>query len=100
MLHDRLKEWRHICVRLVSVTGRIRCGEQFAHRETVLCARINDWKIELLVGCLQLNEKVENHIDDAMRLRVFSVDLVNNNDRLEFVFQRLAQDKTRLRLRS
>src|SRR3954468_23215003 len=33
-----------------------------------------------------------------MRPRVFSVDLVNYNDWLEFVFKRFAQNKTRLRL--
>ena len=34
-----------------------------------------------------------------MRSCVFSVDLINDNDRLEFVLQRLAQNKARLRLR-
>src|SRR5438132_13073439 len=86
MLHDRLKEGRH--VRAVFV--------QLARGKTVFRARINDWEIELLVCCFQLNKKIENHIDDSVRPCVFSVDLVYDNDRLEFVFQCLAQDKTRV----
>ena len=89
MLHDCLKQGRHIFVFFVQLT----------HGNTVLRASVNDWKIELLVGGLQFNEKIENHVDDLMRPCVFSVDLVNYDDWLEFVFKRLAQNKTRLRLR-
>jgi hypothetical protein len=71
---------------------------QLTHGNTVLRASVNDWKIELFVGGLQFNEKIENHVDDLMRPRVFSVDLVNYDDRLQFIFQGLAQHKTRLRL--
>src|SRR5215472_17654795 len=100
MLNDRFKKRRHISIVLASAMGRIGCGGQLARGEPVLRTRVDNWKIELLVRCLQLNEKIENHIDDLMRLCVFSVDLVNDNDRLEFVFKRLAQDKACLRLRS
>src|SRR5215469_1731137 len=100
MLNDRFKKRRHISIVLVSAMGRIGCGGQLARGEPVLRTRVDNWKIELPVGGLQLNEKIEHHIDDLMRPRVFSVNLVNNNNRLEFVFQRLAQDKARLRLRS
>ena len=100
MLHDRLKKRRHVFVVFMSAIGRIRCGEQLAHGKPFLCARVNDWEIELLVGCLQLNKKIENHIDDSMRPRIFPVDLVDDNDRLQFVLERLAQNETGLRLRS
>src|SRR5437870_8664465 len=88
MLHDRLKERRHVFVVFV----------QFAHGKTVLRARVDDWKIELLVGRFQFDEEIENLVQDFVRARVFSVDLVDDNNRLQFVLQRLAQDKTRLRL--
>ena len=70
------------------------------HGEAVLRARVDDREIELLVGRFELNEKIENHIDNLMRSRVFSVDLVNHKDRLKSVFQCLAQDETCLRLRA
>src|SRR5437667_956989 len=88
MLHDRLKERRHVLVVFV----------QFAHGKTVLRAGVNDWEIELLVGCFKFDEEIENLVQDFMRTRVFSVDLVDDNNRLQFVLQRLAQNKTRLRL--
>src|SRR5438105_133921 len=100
MLHDCFEKRSHVCVVLVSAMGRIRRGDQLPRGKTVLRAGVNNWKIELLICCLQLNEKIENHIDDLMRLYVFSVYLVDDDDRLEFVFERLAQDKARLGLRS
>src|SRR5262245_18296183 len=72
---------------------------QLADGEPALRACIYDWKIELLVSCFELDKKIENHVDDLMRSCVFSVDFVNDNDWLEFVFERLAQDKTCLSLR-
>src|SRR4029077_9440574 len=88
MLHDRLKKRRHVFVVFV----------QFAHGKTVLRARVNDWEIELLVGRLQFDEEIEYLVQDFVWPRVFSVDLVDDNDRLQFVLHRLAQNKTRLRL--
>src|SRR5205823_7014612 len=89
MLHDCFKKRRHIFVIFV----------QLAHGKTVLCAGINDWEIELLIGRFQLDKKIEDDVEDLVWTRIFSVDLVDDNNRLQFVFQRLAQNKTRLRLR-
>src|ERR1051326_4983586 len=100
MLHDRFKKRRHVSAVCMSAMGRSRRGGQLARGKTVLCAGVNNWKIELLVGCLQVNKEIENPVEDLMRLCVFPVDLVNHNDRLESVFKRLAQDKACLRLRS
>ena len=54
----------------------------------------------MLICRLQLDEKIEDHVDDLMRARIFSVDLVDDDDRLQFVLHRLAQDKARLSLRT
>src|SRR5204863_6808750 len=88
MLHDRLEKRRHVFVAFV----------QFAHGKTVLRAGVNNREIELLVGRFQFDEEIENLVQDFVWARVFSVDLVDDNNRLQFVLQRLAQDKTRLRL--
>ena len=88
MLHNRLKKRRHVFVVFV----------QFAHGKPVLRAGVNNREIKLLVGCFQFDEEIENLVQDLVRERVFSVDLVDDNNRLQFVFQRLAQNKTRLRL--
>src|SRR5207237_449521 len=88
MLHNRLKERRHVFVVFV----------QFAYGKTVLRAGVNNREIKLLIRRFQFDEKIENLVQDFVRARVFSVDLVDDNNRLQFVLQRLAQDKTRLRL--
>src|SRR5436309_10310342 len=69
MLHDRLKERRHVFVVFV----------QFAHGKTVLRACVNDWEIELLVGRLQFDEEIEYLVQDFVWPRVFSVDFVDHN---------------------
>src|SRR5205823_5740895 len=89
MLDDRLKERRHVLVVFMQLT----------HSKAILRARVNDWEIELLIARFQFDKKIENHVDDPMRSCVFSIDLIDDNDRLEFVLQRLAQNKARLRLR-
>src|SRR5437762_609482 len=68
--HDCFKKRRHVVAVVV----------QFAHGVTVFGARINDREIELVIGCLQFNKKIENHVDDPMRSCVFSVDLIDDND--------------------
>src|SRR5262249_45941895 len=88
VLHDRLKERCHVLIVFV----------QFARGKTLRCAGINNGEIELLVSGLQFNKEIENFIQDFVRARVFSVDLVDDNNRLHFVLQRLAQNKTCLRL--
>src|SRR6266511_3418882 len=90
MLHNRLEKRRHVFVVFV----------QFAYGKTVLRAGVNDWEIELLVGRFQFDEEIENLVQDFVRARVFSVDLIDDNNRLQFVLHRLAQNKTGLRLRS
>ena len=50
MLHNRLKERRHVFVVFV----------QFAHGKTVLRARVNDREIELLISRFQFDEEIEN----------------------------------------
>ena len=47
---------------------------------------------------LEFDEEIENHVEDFVRTRVFAVDLVDDDDRLDLVLQRLAQNETRLRL--
>src|ERR1700682_5177517 len=90
MLHDGLEKRRHVLAVVV----------QLAESETVLGTGINDWEIELRVRGLELDKEIENHVEDLVRTRVFPVDLVDDDDWLEVIFHRLAQDKTRLRLRS
>src|SRR5437867_5458647 len=86
MLHNRLEKRRHIFAVFV----------HFAHGKTVFRAGVNDWEIELLISRLQLDEEIENLVQDFVRARVFPVDLINDNNRLQFVLHRLAQNKTRL----
>src|SRR6266480_7665727 len=90
MSNDRLKERRHIFIILV----------QLANGVTILCTCVNNWEIELLIARLKLNKKVEHGVQNLVRPRIFSVDLVDDDDWLQFVLHGLAQNKTRLRLRA
>src|ERR1041384_640555 len=80
---DRLKKRNHI----PALIGQI------SFRESFLCARVNNRKIELFVGGFQFNEKIKNEIEDFVRARMLSVDLVNDDDRLEMVFKCFSQNK-------
>ena len=48
----------------------------------------------------QLDEEIENHVEHLVRTRVFAIDFVDDDDRLDLVLERLSQNETRLRLRS
>src|SRR5438094_3216975 len=60
MLHNRLKERRHVFVVFV----------QFAYGKTVLRAGVNNREIKLLVRCFQFDEEIENLVQDFVRSRV------------------------------
>ena len=90
VLDDRLEERRHVFAVLVD----------FAHGEAVLGAGVDDREIELLVGGVELEEKIEDHVEHLVRAGVFAVDLVDDDDRLGAVLERLAQHEFRLRLRA
>src|SRR5204863_9139291 len=90
MLHNCFEKRRHVFVIFV----------QLAHGKAGLCAGVDDWEIKLIIGRLQLNKQIEDAVEDLVWTRIFPVDFVNNDEWLEFVFQRLAQNKARLSLRS
>ena len=53
----------------------------------------------MLLGRTQLVEQIEGVIDDPVRPRTGTIDLVDDDDRLESLRQRLARDEARLRHR-
>ena len=57
-------------------------------------------EVELLVRGVQLEKKLENHVQNLVGAGVFAVDLVDDDDRLEPVLHRLAKDEFGLRLRA
>src|SRR5256714_13171632 len=73
---------------------------QFAHGKTIPGAGVDDRKIELLIARFQFDEEIKDQVERFARFRVLSVDLVNDDDGLETILQRLAQNETSLRLRS
>src|SRR2546430_8173413 len=48
----------------------------------------------LLVGRFQLDEKIKHEIENFVRPRVLAIDLVDDDNRLGFVFERLSQNET------
>ncbi len=90
VFHDRFEERRHVFAVLVDL----------AHGEAVLGAGVNDREIELLVVRLQLDEEIEDHVEHLVRARVFAIDFVDDDDRLDLVLERFFEDETCLRLRA
>ena len=88
MLHDCLKEWRHVLAVFV----------QLAQGETVFGAGVNDREVELLVGGLELDKKIENHVEHLVWARIFPVDLIDDDDWLQPIFHGLAQNEAGLGL--
>src|ERR1700682_2446522 len=66
--HNRFEERCHVLVVVM----------QLAHGETVFGTGVNDREIELLIGGLQLDEKVEDHVEDFVGSRILPVDLVDD----------------------
>ena len=83
VLRDRLVEGLHRGALLVDlVLGKAGLG-----------ARVDDGEIELLVRGMKLQEELKDHVEDLVGISVVAVDLVDNNDRLEAVLQRLLEHK-------
>src|SRR6266403_3705336 len=90
VLNNGLEKRSHVFVLIV----------QFAHSKTIPGAGVDDRKIELLIARFQFDEEIEDQVERFARFRVLSVDLVNDDDGLETILQRLAQNETSLRLRT
>src|SRR5205823_6906263 len=90
MLNNGLEKRSHVFVLII----------QFAHGKTIPGAGVDDRKIELLIARFQFDEEIKDQVERFARFRVLSVDLVNDDDGLETILQRLAQNETSLRLRT
>src|SRR6266403_2235351 len=90
VLNNGLEKRSHVFVLII----------QFAHGKTIPGAGVDDRKIELLIARFQFDEEIEDQVERFARFRVLSVDLVNDDDGLETILQRLAQNESGLRLRT
>ncbi len=72
----------------------------FLHREAELGRGVDGGEIELLVGGVKFEEKLEDHVEHLVRPGVLAVDLVDDDDGLGADFERLAQHEFRLGLRA
>src|SRR5437899_3141813 len=90
MLNNGLEKRSHVLVLII----------QFAHGKTIPGAGVDDRKIELLIARFQFDEKIKDQVERFAWFGVLSVDLVNDDDSLETILQRLAQNESSLRLRT
>src|SRR5438477_8040059 len=90
MLNNGLEKRSHVFVLII----------QFAYGKTIPGAGVDDRKIKLLIARFQFDEEIKDQVERFARFRVLSVDLVNDDDGLETILQRLAQNETSLRLRT
>ena len=63
----------------------------------VASAGVKEGEIELFVVGSEIDEQIENIVMDLVRTSVRTVDLVDDDDRFEFEFQRLVEHETGLR---
>ena len=84
-----------MCLTMASKSGSMSAlFVQFALGVAVLRAGVDDWKIQLLVGGVELDKEVEDQVEHLVRAGIFAVDLVDDDDRLRAVFERLAQHES------
>ena len=96
LLDDRLVKRGH-----AGVAGLvIEMALPFLDGEAELGRGVDGGEIELRVGGVKFEEKLENHVEHLVRAGVFAVDLVDDDDRLGADFERLAQHELGLRLRA
>ena len=89
-LHDGFKQRLQVLAGLVDVGGRrarLRVGVQHG-------------KIDLVFARVEIDEQVIDLVQHFLRARVGPVDLVDDQDRRQLGFQRLAQHVARLRQRT
>ncbi len=86
MLEDRVKERHHVVVRAV------RLGAGVA----VYGARVDDREVELRVVGTELDHEVEDRVDDLVGPGAGPIDLVDDDHRLQSVFESVPQDEARL----
>ncbi len=94
LFQDRLVERGHAGVARFVVEMAL----PFLDREAELGRGVNGGEVELLVGGVELEEELENHVEHLVGAGVLAVDLVDDDDRLGPDFERLAQDEFRLGL--
>ena len=70
------------------------------HEITVARGTVNEGRVELVFGRVEVEEKLQHLVADLERIGERAVDLVDHHDWLEALRQRLAQNEARLRLRS
>ncbi len=87
MFHDGFEQGLHVAL----------AHRRFQSREAAQCRGINDGEIQLFVGCAQTIEQVEGLIQHPARPRFVAVDLVDDHDRPQPMFEGLLRYKTRLR---
>ena len=90
VFENRVEHRTHVGRRLGQVERRIAVQRR----------RVDDRKIELLVGRAELVEQIEGVIDDPVRTRAVTIDLVDHDDRLQSERQRLLGHEARLRHRT
>ena len=65
-----------------------------------LCTGIDNWKIKLVFGSIQLTEQVKNHINNRFRPSTGAINLIDHNNRFNPQIERFLQHKTGLGHRS
>ena len=92
---------RHVLQDRIEHRLHVAAAHVFGQAGIAVQARsVNDREIELLVGRTQLVEQFERLVDGPVRARAWTVDLVDDNDRLQTQCQRFTRDETGLRHRA
>jgi hypothetical protein len=90
VVDDGLEEGRHVLLRLAEVI----------HHVAVAAGAVDDGRVELLLGGVELHEQLEDLVIHFRRLGVVAVDLVDDDHDLQPVGESLAEHETGLRLRA
>ena len=90
MRKDQLEKRRQVFARPIESGGR----------PALAAGRENGREIELRFGRVERCEQIEDLVVDRLSAGIGPIDLVDHDDRLQTLFQRLADDKFGLRHRT
>src|ERR1700679_795342 len=76
---DSLKER----LKALAGLGRVEC------RRALLGYRVENRKVELILGRVEIDEKIVNFVQNFLRARIGTVDLVDTNNGRQLCFERL-----------
>src|ERR1700722_7404865 len=97
----RISRWRwNRSDNFIEQRLKVRGGiAKFTVRDAGLRIRVDDWKVELVFGGVEIDKEIVNFVEHFGRTRIGPVDFIQDDNRRKFCGERFLQHVARLRQR-